>query len=478
MAIQHGAINGDIKETLVIGRTNQGVEVHAALIRLTRYRAVIEIYNAGLVLRMSEVLEQFKIQLRNRTIYSGPAVVRGLVNAGPKAICEVALSPESWRDAEFTAEIVKDVQLRKEFGDFLQEWQWFYKVLPDFKVVVADLQTFLDSLRLWVEQIELGLSSAPDSERETLERHLGDELGESVFPCLAALFDKLEHVTAGLPPETRPMHCAYIKRHLHPLILGSPFAFRSVHKPLGYAGDYEIVNMLLRDPDEGVSLYAKILNRWFLRQPPAEAHRNRIQYLTRKLAEETLRVSRQGRTARVFNLGCGPAREIQDFLADYALSDRTEFTLLDFNEETLAHAHTALHRAREVNHRSTRMEFQKKSVASVLKWRDKIGFDSETKYDFVYCAGLFDYLSDPVCRQLMIILYSMVAPGGLLIATNVDRSNPIQHWLGDVLDWHLIHRSGEQMLALRPQRVDPEATNLVSDATGVNLFLEVRKARA
>jgi extracellular factor (EF) 3-hydroxypalmitic acid methyl ester biosynthesis protein len=479
MATQRGAISGDIKETLVIGQTNQGLEIHAALIRLTRYQAVIEIYNAGLVLRLSEVLEEFKIVLRNRTIYSGPAVVRSLVNAGPKAICEVTLNQSGWRDAEFTAEIVKDARLKEEFGDFLQEWQWFYKVQPEFKIVVADLHTFLDSLRLWVEQIELGVSAAPPGDRQHLEQHLGDELGNSVFPCLDALFEKLENATAALGPEARPMHCAYVKRHLHPLILCSPFAFRSVHKPLGYAGDYEVVNMLLRDPDEGDSLYAKVLNRWFIKQPPAEAHRNRISYLTQKLAEETLRVSQRDRPARVFNLGCGPAREIQDFMAENALSDRADFTLLDFNEETLAHATAALQRARHLNHRCTRIQFQRKSVASVLKGRDKISENSvNDKYDFVYCAGLFDYLSDPVCRQLMNILYSLVAPGGLLLATNVDPSNPIQHWLGDVLDWHLIHRSGGQLRSLVPPRADPDGTRVVSDATGVNLFLEVRKPGA
>lgn len=35
-------------------------------------------------------------------------------------------------------------------------------------------------------------------------------------------------------------------------MLCSPFAYRAYHKPLGYAGDYEMVNMIARDPYEGV----------------------------------------------------------------------------------------------------------------------------------------------------------------------------------------------------------------------------------
>ena len=93
----------------------------------------------------------------------------------------------------------------------------------------------------------------------------------------------------------------------------------------------------------------------------------------------------------------------------------------------------------------------------------------------VYCAGLFDYLSDAVCVRLMNIFYDMLAPGGLLLVTNVDRGNPIRHWLEDVLDWHLIYRDGAEMKALKPERASIDDMTVCADYTGVNLFLEVRK---
>ncbi len=46
-------------------------------------------------------------------------------------------------------------------------------------------------------------------------------------------------------PDLVPVHQAFGKRHLHPLILGSPFVYRTLQKPLGYAGDYEMVNMMM-----------------------------------------------------------------------------------------------------------------------------------------------------------------------------------------------------------------------------------------
>src|SRR5262249_13374176 len=143
------------------------------------------------------------------------------------------------------------------------------------------------------------------------------------------------------------------------------------------------------------------------------------------LLKETARVAAEGRGARIYNLGCGPATEVQRFLAEHAVSDRADFTLLDFNDETIAYTTNVLNDVKRRHHRSTPIRLQKKSVANILKGRGKSTSGSpETKFDLVYRAGLFDYLPDPICRQLSNIFYDMVAPGGLLVTTNVDCSNP------------------------------------------------------
>src|ERR1017187_1258197 len=83
--------SSDVKDTLVTCQTSQGVEIHAALLRLTRYLAVFEIYGLDLVLRMSEVLSEFRIIINDQAVYSGQAVVSSLVNTGAVVVCEVKL---------------------------------------------------------------------------------------------------------------------------------------------------------------------------------------------------------------------------------------------------------------------------------------------------------------------------------------------------------------------------------------------------
>jgi len=120
-------------------------------------------------------------------------------------------------------------------------------------------------------------------------------------------------VAEPLEKEDMPAHRDYMRRQLHPLLLCSPLPIAPLKNRWVYAGDYEMVNMILRNVPEGGSLFAKVVNSWFLDQPPARAHRNRIDYLKGRLVDETARSARKGRPMRILNLGCGPAVEVQEF---------------------------------------------------------------------------------------------------------------------------------------------------------------------
>jgi extracellular factor (EF) 3-hydroxypalmitic acid methyl ester biosynthesis protein len=483
MATQNGppasGANGDIKESLVVGQNSQGMEIRASPLRLTRHLAVFEIYNPALVLRASEVLSDFKIVLRDRAIYSGQAVVRSLVDTGLVIVCEATLNENSWRDVEFTSEMVGNGRLRDEFASFMHEWQKLYKITPEFKVVVADMQSFLSDLRLWLEQVELEIRSSPSGDRAQIEGDVVDKLAEPVIRSIDAFIEQFEAIAQKLEPELQPIHRSYLRRQWHPLVLSSPFAYRAYHKPLGFAGDYEMVNMMLRSPHEGSTLFAKILNVWLLGQAPVVAHRNRVTYLQRKLVEEASRLQRQGRPARVYNVGCGPAGEVQRFFREGVLNDQLQITLVDFNEETLRFLADRLKGISARPGQPAAVQLVRKSVQQILKEGARAATRGSEPYDFVYCAGLFDYLSDQICKQLMNIFYEMLAPGGLLLATNVsdvmNASRPFRYSMEYILDWHLIYRNRQAMASLAPGRAPADNVALIAEDTGVDLFIEVRK---
>jgi len=340
-------------------------------------------------------------------------------------------------------------------------------------VVLADIQNYFIDLSRWLEQVELGIRSSPSSNRRKTEIEIIQELAPTILPSIDSLFERFEEIADKVPDDLLPFHRTYAKRQLHPQVLCSPFAYRTYHKPLGYAGDYETVNMILREKLEGGSMFAKTINMWLLKQPSAEAHRNRIKYITGQLVTETQRLAKRGMIAQIFSLGCGPAGEVKNFLLQEELSNKARFTLLDFNEETLQHAAQVLEEAKRQYRRSTEIEMVKKSVHQMLKESGKQVADQ--KYDLIYCAGLFDYLSDRVCKRLMNILYDMLAPGGLLLATNVHASNPNRNSMDFFLEWHLVHRNRAELERLRPDRAPEGSFRGEQEFTGVNVFIEVRK---
>jgi extracellular factor (EF) 3-hydroxypalmitic acid methyl ester biosynthesis protein len=395
--------------------------------------------------------------------------------AGVKTVCNATLEEANWTGLDFTMPPAEG-QMAQELKKFLSEWQKLYKVSPTFKVIIADLQIFLADLRLWLDQVELGIRTTPPSRHQSLAQKIAGELGPLILPQLTNFFEKFEDALRTVEPELLPAHQAFARRQLHPLLLCAPFLCRCFAKPLGYAGDYEMVNMMLREPLEGGSLYAKIINLWFLQQPPAEAHRNRIQRLARHLQDKSVHAAGQGRSTRILSVGCGPVHEVQQFLQESHFADRAAFTLIDFNEETLAHCQSVAEAAKSKFSRLTQFKYVKKSVQQIVRESARRGEPSpDQKYDLVYCAGLFDYLNDAFCQQLMDIFYGWLAPGGQLIITNVDSYNPRRLTMDHIMEWHLFYRRSADMLALKPAAAPDDLCAVRADPTGVNLYFEAQK---
>lgn len=444
--------------------------LHGVPVRMTRHAMVFELFNPLATPRLSEVLADFTASLHERPVYKGRAVVQNLMHAGEKVVCEVALNEEGWQGAG--AAEVAPAQIAGEFDLLLKDWQKFYKVSPEFKVVVADMQTFLSDLQLWLDKVELGLQLLPENKRVQAEREVLQALCAPAVSAFAALFEKFEKLAHNSQPDMRVANSLYAKRHLHPLVLSAPFMHRTFEKPLGYAGDYEMVRMMTMEQFRGDSIYAKLLNAFFLNTPPVVAHRNRIDSLFKVLQAEALRVSRLKKRMAIFNLGCGPAAEIQRFMGDSPLSNAVDFTLLDFNDETVAFAQRTLNQIKSRTQRQTGLQVFKKSVAQLVKDNAKFGHDS---FDLVYCTGLFDYLPDNVCTALLEIFYNLASPGGLVLVSNVDASNPSRGWMECMVDWYLVYRDAAQMREFIPARIPGDSVRVFSEASSVNIFAEIRK---
>jgi extracellular factor (EF) 3-hydroxypalmitic acid methyl ester biosynthesis protein len=233
-----------------------------------------------------------------------------------------------------------------------------------------------------------------------------------------------------------------------------------------------MVNMMLDAPDQGPNTYARIINAAHVVVGPAAAHRNRIEMLVDHLQHEATRAKNESRPLRVLNVGCGPAVEIQRFMRRSELADVCQFNLMDFNEPTLAFARERLEAVRRECRRTTEFTWHHKSIHELLREARRPEEGEPARYDLVYCAGLYDYLTDRVCKLLTRLFYSLLTPGGLVVITNVHPANPVRHYMDFLVEWHLEYRDTAQLLNVAQGLGAPRG---YTDSTGVNVFVETRR---
>ena len=148
------------RDSIIVCRTSQGYEVRATPLRITRHVAAFEVYNPYSILQLSEVLQEFSIIVNEQLIYSGRATVSNLVNAGSMLVCEATLD-EAWLDVDLFALVNQPKELQADFTDFFKEWERIHMILPQYKIVLADMQNYFIDLKRWLEQVELGIRSSP-----------------------------------------------------------------------------------------------------------------------------------------------------------------------------------------------------------------------------------------------------------------------------------------------------------------------------
>jgi len=458
-------------------RNSQGSEAQGSLVRLSRQQVVFEVYNPYSIVQLSEVLQELRIRQGERESYRGRAVVTGLLNTGLMLIVSASLV-DPWSDLQG---LQPGKLLRSFVRDFVDDWEAATERLREpFQVSVGNLRNYLQELSRWLEHWETEANLAAAGTPDALRREFVADVDHEVGPRLMELYAIFENAVAEVPRKVVPYHRAFAQRELHPLMMSSPFMHRAFNKPLGYAGDYEMVRMMLSDPWEGGNTFAKLLNASALRHEAPAAHRNRIALLQEALEGEAERVLRaspeatvgEGGAVQFLNLGCGPAVEVRRFCEATALAEQTHFRLVDFNEETLRHVDTSLIPACLARRPGMQIATEQRSVHELIQTSVEGEQETPAQYDMVYCAGLFDYFRDTTCGFLLELFYTWVKPGGMVLVTNVTPHHSSRGLMGLVLDWNLELRDQQGMRELAP---DLGQQRTYEDATGVNVFLEIRK---
>jgi len=452
-------------DPVVSFRNSQGEQVRGTIINLQRKALVMEIYNPYSIVQVSEVLSELSVRMGSKNAYLGKAVVMSLVNTGLTAVVSLTLIDE-WRELSDLPNEPKSVGREAEL--FINDWDARFNIRRDYQIVVNEMRAFLSEVSRWVEQVDL-TENLPKTDGR-LREDVFYELATPIMLKVKTYLDRLEGEAEQVDAEIAPVHRTYAQSALHPLLLRAPFVYRTFTKPLGYAGDYEMVNQILNDPQQGPTTYFQIVNTAFLKAAVATAHRNRIDLLVDFLSRQADAARAAGRPFRILNVGCGPAFEIQRFVREYPQPELLSFQLVDFSEETLAYTKSSIEGSAASAGHKVSVEMVHQSVHELLKRKITPDDAGLREFDAVYCAGLFDYLSDKVCSRLLSYFAARTRPGGQLLVTNVHSDNPEKFGMEHLLEWYLIYRDEARMSMLLPEQSRDH--KLYVDQTGVNVFAE------
>jgi extracellular factor (EF) 3-hydroxypalmitic acid methyl ester biosynthesis protein len=219
---------------------------------------------------------------------------------------------------------------------------------------------------------------------------------------------------------------------------------RSYLKPLGYPGDFEIMNQVYNWERRGSNVYHMLLHRLGLEV--AECIKTRME-VVRATITNVVHEMGHARTARVMSLGSGPAREVEQFLASGGWKNRrVEFTLIDQEESALKYAVEKTYPHVLVSAGATRVQALNVSFTDILRGTGPIS--ALPPQDFIYSVGLVDYLTERRTAVLVRRLYETLVPGGFLVIGNMNETALSNLWpMEFVTDWSLHYRNEAEMLA-------------------------------
>jgi extracellular factor (EF) 3-hydroxypalmitic acid methyl ester biosynthesis protein len=218
---------------------------------------------------------------------------------------------------------------------------------------------------------------------------------------------------------------------------------RSYAKPLGYPGDFEIMNQVYDWERLGIDAYEMLMHRVGLEV--AECIRTRMEVVRTHIAD-VVHERGQDRPARITSLGSGPAREVEAYLSSHSTGGhRVEFSLIDQEEVALHYAHEKTYPHVLGSDGRIKVQGLNLSFTDILRGADTLS--GLPPQDLVYSVGLLDYLTHHRAKALVKQLYDLLLPGGLLIIGNMNDCPLSNYWpMEYISDWTLHYRNDADML--------------------------------
>ncbi|MGC4406733.1 class I SAM-dependent methyltransferase [Rhizobium rosettiformans] len=250
------------------------------------------------------------------------------------------------------------------------------------------------------------------------------------------------HRTAGSLHDIRLRYSPSVWQQLIPIaqehpvaryFLEDPFTRWSFEKPRGYSGDAQLLDFIYGHPSvadriAGASPLGKALYNYTKDASSSVAVRERRDLLTQHVDEIA---SSRGSGAEILTIAAGHLREA---CRSVALKEGRLKRWVALDQDPMSIGSIS----RDFG--NTCIEAVDGSVRGILGGRHDLG-----TFDFVYAAGLYDYLNDKVSIKLTQRCLSMLKPNGVFLFANFATDIMVDGYMETFMNWALLLRSEPDM---------------------------------
>lgn len=212
-----------------------------------------------------------------------------------------------------------------------------------------------------------------------------------------------------------------------------PYTHRALARPRGYAGDAVMMDYLyFRQPPPSCSAVGRAVFAALTNSPNGDSVRWRRQHIAALIRELACNSS----SLSIMSVACGHCRE-------HAL----------LNDATLAHIDRYVAADQDLASLQLIEQTAGQSIITLHASAKAIALDSQLRgFDFIYSAGLFDYLADKAALALSKALFGKLKAGGMMLLANFTPDNSGRGYMGAFMNWELMVRTRAAMLDLLPDQ--------------------------
>lgn len=443
-------------------------ELSGEICDFSRFGLCVRITEGETLPKKNDIIEDIVIRAYGETRNLGPGRIARISRVNEEKIFGLFLERE-FIDLDFLADRQSIFLQEDELKSIRYFFQYRNRITDEISKFAAHFAFGLGVYKRSLDQLDEKFAGETKALREVLFQATLRGIGGSFRQYLDDSLSELAKITEGYTRRQHEENGFYLRRVVWPFILESVFLRRTNLKPRGYAGDSIMMEMCYRNEYLGNSSFGRIFHRHPLETEAAQAVRARRSLINMELNQA---INESGASRyKIMSVACGPAWEIRDFLESGENRFRMDLVLLDQDEEALEEARSGIE-AIPVE-KPIRVTYLRDSVRRLLKTANPSRVYGE--FDLIYSLGLFDYLTAPVAKAVLMKLYSLAAPGGHLIIGNYHVGNPTRIYMDYLMDWSLIYRDEESFRGLASDLTGMADLKIGFEETGSQMFLHVRK---